>query len=355
MRAFALLGLLAVAALAGCVQSQTGTTTGSSTPEPADYHSPMQPKVDTAALLADLKSFAAAYPVRKDNAPTHEGSRAWISSTFASYGLDVYRQNFTASNTQQANIIGVKWGVVRDQVVAVGGHYDTTTNAGQDQSQGAYDDGSGTMMTVHLAKAWANVTPYYTIAFITYDGEEKGTQGAQEFVRSVTEGDNPLGNITLHGALDIDMFGITWPGTNAPTQILDNSDALHKVFDDTRKSIGMPDSMAYCSDIATLGSSDFAEYFKAKVPTVFFSSDFGKVAPPMSPAPLPFFAYPFWHQVDTYDTMQAMAGGAPQLLQGFTTATTLAAAELHALADTPTLTLDVHAAPSSAPNPTGAC
>src|SRR5204863_9470968 len=102
--------------------------------------------------------------------------------------------------------------------------------------------------------------------------EEKGTQGAQAFAQSVAEGTSPLGNITLHGALDIDMFGITWPGTNAPTQILDNSAALHKVFDDTRKAIGMPDSMAYCSDIATLGSSDFQQYFDAKVPTVFFSS-----------------------------------------------------------------------------------
>jgi Zn-dependent M28 family amino/carboxypeptidase len=355
----ATLSLLLLALLAGCVQTKTassstgplaaGSVVDDSAATRAAYVAPAQPKVDVPGLLADLKSFAAAYPLREDNAPTHEGARQWLNQTFASYGLQTFRQGFYASNIEQANLIGVKWGAVRDQVVVVGGHYDTTRNGKQADAltQGAYDDGSGTMMAVHLAKAWSDpaIVPYYTIAFVAYDGEEKGTQGAKAFVESVTEGNNPLGDITLHGALDIDMFGITWPGTNAPTQILDNSKALHKVFDDTRKAIAMPDDMAYCSDLATLGSSDFQEYFNAKVPTVFFSSDFGKVAPPGSPQPLPFFAYPFWHQVDTYDTMQAMAGGASQLEQGFTTAATFAAAELHALADTPTLALDVHAPP----------
>ncbi|MEA3203362.1 MAG: hypothetical protein QOI63_1037, partial [Thermoplasmata archaeon] len=96
---------------------------------------------------------------------------------------------------------------------------------------------------------------------------------------------------------------------------------------------------------ATLGSSDFQVYFNLNVSTAFFSSDFGRVAPPGSPAPLPMAAYPNWHLDDPYATMEAMAGGAAALQQGFTTAATLAAAELHAMADQPTLALDVHAPP----------
>jgi Zn-dependent M28 family amino/carboxypeptidase len=191
------------------------------------------------------------------------------------------------------------------------------------------------------------VPSYYSIAFVAYDGEERGTQGARAFATEIMTGNTTFGDVTFHAALDIDMFGITWPGTNAPTQLLDNSNALHKVFDDSRKALGMPDSMVYCEDVATLGSSDFQVYFNLKVPTAFFSSDFGKVSPPGSPAPLPMFAYPFWHQVDTYSTMQQMAGGATQLKQGFQTAADLSTAQLHAMADQPTLTLDVHDPPKA--------
>jgi Zn-dependent M28 family amino/carboxypeptidase len=350
-----LLPLLAAALLfAGCLQSAP-----SSQPAPTDsvasYMVPAQPKLDAAVQLADLKAFAAAYPERHNNLPGHEGARQWIAKEFSDAGLTVWRMNFT-TGIPQADIIGIHWGHVRDQWVVVGGHYDTTHDdcivdsrlpepgncAGHMLSSGAYDDGSGTMLSVELGKVWANVSSYYTVAFVAYDGEERGLQGAKAFVDNVTTGETPYGEVTIHGALDIDMFGITWPGTNAPTQILDNSNALHKVFQDKRKELRMPDDMYYCADEVTLGSSDFQEYFDAKIPVVFFSSDFGKVAAPGAPMPLPQFAYPFWHNQDTYDTMQAMAGGATQLQQGFQTAADLAAAELHALADTPSLSLDVH-------------
>jgi Zn-dependent M28 family amino/carboxypeptidase len=360
MRTLAVLAVLLLAGLAGCLQGSTPTTSLPAKPDPAKYVVPAVPKVDAAALLSDLKSFAVAYPQRRDNLPTHEGARAAIAKAFADDGLTVWRQNFTKGGLRQTNVVGVHWGAVRDQWVVVGGHYDdclvgSTPSAGpvprepnparcatDSQSQGAYDDGSGTMMVLHLAQAWAHVPSYYTIAFVAYDGEERGTQGAQTFAEEMLTGNTTFGEVRFHAALDIDMFGITWPGSNAPTQILDNSNALHKVFDDTRRAIGMPDSMVYCQDMVTLGSSDFQVYFNLNVSTAFFSSDFGKVAPPGSPAPLPMAAYPNWHLVDTYATMEAEAGGATALQQGFTTAATIAAAELHAMADQPTLVLDVH-------------
>lgn len=354
--------LLVAGALAGCSQKTSTTPTTDLTAKA--YTTPAAPKMDAVALLADLKTFAAAYPERHDNVPTHEGARQWIASQFSSYGLEVHRQNFTTGGLPQANIIGVHWGQVRDQWVIVGGHYDTThwdcildsqfpgpaACAGHKASQGAYDDGSGTMMSIHLGKTWANVSSYYTVAFVTYDGEERGLEGASAFVNAATDGSLGFANFTIHGALDIDMFGITWPGTPAPTQILDNSNALHKVFQDTRKAMGMPDNMVYCQDAAALGSSDFQAYFDHKIPVVFFSSDFGKYTPPGSPTSPPQAFYPNWHFLDTYDTMQAEAGGATQLQQGFQTASDLASAELHALADMPQLDLDVH----DPPIPTGA-
>jgi hypothetical protein len=367
MRTLAVLAVLLLAGLAGCLQGSTPATS-TATPDPAKFVVPAVPKLDVPALLSDLKAFAAAHPQRRDNLPTHESARAAIAKSFADDGLQVWRQNFTIGGLAQANIVGVHWGTLRDQWVVVGGHYDTThddcfvgstpsfgpvpgvrnpTECATDaQSQGAYDDGSGTMLTMHLAKAWRNVPTYYTVAFVAYDGEERGTQGAQAFAEEMLTGNTTFGDVRFHAALDLDMFGITWPGTNAPTQILDNSLALNKVFHAARKEIGMPDSMVYCEDAVTLGSSDFKVFFDLKVPTAFFSSDFGRWAPPNSPSPVPMGTYPHWHLIDTYATMEAMAGGATQLQQGFTTATHLAAAELHAMADQPGLALDVHDPPS---------
>jgi Zn-dependent M28 family amino/carboxypeptidase len=361
MRTLGVLAALLLAGLAGCTQTATPPAGPAAHPDPAAYVAPARPKVDAAALLSDLKAFAAAYPERRDNLPTHEGARQWLTDRFRSFGLTVWRQNFTTGGLAQANIVGIHWGQVRDQWVVVGGHYDTTHDdclvsraplVGEvpncmlhQYSAGAYDDGSGTLHTVHLAKAFANVSTYYTVAFVGYDGEERGLQGATAFVNEVLSGNTTFGEVEIHAALDIDMFGITWPGTNAPTQILDNSAALHKAFDDARKEIGMPDSMAYCADVFEPGSSDFKAYFDKKIPVAFFSSDFGRWTPPGSPAPAPQGVYPNWHLVDTYDTMQAEAGGAAQLQQGFATAVHLTAALLHAEADQPGLALDVRATP----------
>src|SRR5581483_4041329 len=137
-------------------------------------------------------------------------------------------------------------------------------------------DGSGTILSLELGKAWANVTPYYSIAFLAYDGEERGTEGAKAFVDSFLSGETPFGNATLHADIDIDMFGITWPGTAAPILVLDDSQELFGLFDKVRTKMGIPDDMVYRKDMVTLGSSDFQVFFDAKVPTLFFDSDFGR-------------------------------------------------------------------------------
>ncbi|MCA1818902.1 MAG: M28 family peptidase, partial [Halobacteriales archaeon] len=271
---------------------------------------------------------------------------------FAHDGLQTWRQNFTAAGLDQANIVGIQWGVVTDQVVVVGAHYDTTHQdctrrlqpvagcVGHKTSQGAYDDGSGVLLVQHLAKVFANVSSYYTVAFVEYDGEERGTEGASAFAEAMVDGSSPFGNATLRAVLDMDMFGITWPGTNAPIQVLHNSDALLGVFDTARKAIGVPDDMVYHEDLLTLGSSDFQVYFDQGVPTIFFSSDFGQFAAPGPvPAHLPWGYYPFWHFEDRYETMVVAAGSEANLQAGFQTAADVGAAVLHAMADDPALVL----------------
>ncbi|MES2153649.1 MAG: M20/M25/M40 family metallo-hydrolase [bacterium] len=327
-------------------------------PDPAAYVVPPVPHVDAAALLADHAAFVTKNNLRADNVPTHESARVDLLAHFASYGLDTYRFNFT-TGIPQADIMGVKWGVDREHWVFVGGHYDTTTwdkaathSMGDSAvSQGAYDDGSGTMIAVHLAKAFSNVTPYYTIAFVAYDGEERGIQGAAAIVDDVTGGNSTVAahfgvpRITIVGDLDLDMVGINWPGTSAPIDLMTNSKAQSAQIHAQWKKLGYPDNQLIEKDGLKLGSSDYSAFWRQDqptIPTVFFISDFEEIGVGSAPDAVqtPFGAYPFWHMTDTVETMTAMAGGPGPLEQGFDTAANLGAFVVHSMACQPLVKLD---------------
>jgi hypothetical protein len=342
--------LLLGTVLAGC-SSDSPSTGPPAGPDPSAYVAPEAvPAVDAAALLADHEAFVTEFNVRKGNDPRHEGARQALTEAFESYGLEVYRHNFTEGGLDQSNIVGIRWGADRQRWVVVGGHYDTTTNGGaatEEQSQGAYDDGSGTMITVHMAKAFSAVQPYYTMAFVGYDGEERGLQGATAFVQDVVVGDeSPYGDVEVVGTVDLDMIGINWPGTNAPVIVLSNSEAIYAAADAKRDAMGWPDEQWKRKDslaeagLVALGSSDFAAFMAEGIPTIFLISDFIEMGVP-SPVPAPAAAstpvgvYPFWHQFDTVDTMRAMAGGPANLEAGFQSVSDVVADVLYRLACQP--------------------
>ncbi len=319
------------------------------------------PAIDAAALVAELRSFAETHSERAANLPDHLGARDYLAQQFESFGLDVWRQNFT-TGIYQENIAGIKWGEIRDQWVVVGGHYDMVTTdciagsvvnmipvAGEaapdcvtrPYSQGMYDDGSGTIMTVHLAKAFAELDTKYTIAFVGFDGEERGLEGSGAFADTLLTGETPWGPVTLRGMLDLDMIGLNWPGVDAPIYFDANSPELEVRVAELGAELGFPEDMIQFSGI-TLGRSDYAHFMDAGIPTGFFISNFeqwqlpGDIPVTLSCADLVVTtectAYPFWHVQDTWDTMVLMAGSEADVAAGFETATQLAAGVLFLMA-----------------------
>ncbi|MHB1261819.1 MAG: M28 family metallopeptidase [Thermoplasmatota archaeon] len=344
MRAVLLL-LLGLAALAGCI----GQADDGGEPAPVSHHlaTTAAPHVDAAALVTDLRSFAETYPVRAANRGDHEDARVWLMDKFASFGLETYRHDFnTDSLASQADIVGIKWGTLRDQWIVVGGHYDVVANPSCDsvagnplpvapdcptgvESQGMYDDGSGTMLTVHLAKAFANVDTMHTIAFVAFDGEELGLQGSGNFTETFPTGLSPYGNLTIHAMLDLDMFGLNWPSVDAPIYFDSNAPQLDDAVRGLAEGIGMPAEEVKYQGI-NFGRSDYAHFFELNVPTGFFISSFEEYQAPFNvPADGRGLAtYPFWHTLDTWETMVAMAGSEDDVVLGFQTAADLAAGVL---------------------------
>ncbi|MFA5942916.1 MAG: M20/M25/M40 family metallo-hydrolase [Candidatus Thermoplasmatota archaeon] len=333
MRFVALLALLFLTALAGCLDGD-GLTSAALGVD----HSTAAPAVDATAVLADLRTFAETFPTRSGNQPDHEGSRRWLADKFEEYGLEVYRHDFT-TGIPQTNIVGIKWGTLRDQWIVVGGHYDVVPTPGcptgpnvpscplGTESQGMYDDGSGTLLTLHLAKAFAQVNTTYTIAFVAFDGEERGLQGSGNFSEAFGTGQTPFGNLTFHAMLDLDMFGLNWPGVDAPIYFDSNAPEVDANVQAVAAGLEIPEGEIKYQGIS-LGRSDYAHFFQLEVPTGFFISDFEEYqAPADVPAPAEnpaVSAYPFWHRLDTWDTMVLMAGSEADVVAGFQTAADLA-------------------------------
>jgi len=316
-----------------------------------------EPEVNSAELLSELFTFSKAYGERADNLPAHVEARDYLAERFQSFGYTLWRQPFETGLAQE-NIVGIKWGQVTDEWVVVGAHYDMATkdcSAGNQANQlpepiagmipncpsrayseGAYDDGSGTIMTMHLAEKFAPLTTYYSIAFVAFDGEERGLEGSGAFLEAMIDGNHTFGNVTIRAMLDLDMIGLNWPGVDVPIYFDSNSAELQERLRAKATEMDMPEDAIKYQGIS-LGRSDYAHFFRQGIPTGFFISDFeewqlpndipanGPTSPEGSPVSS---AYPFWHLEDTYETMEMMAGNAGDLETGFQAATQLAASQL---------------------------
>lgn len=116
-----------------------------------------------------------------------------------------------ADTVHTQNVIGILEGsdpVLKNEYVAVGAHYDhvgmNPFAVGDDKiSNGADDDGSGTVAVMAIAEAIAKGTrPKRSMLFIWHAGEEKGLWGSEFFADNPTV---PIASIITQ--LNIDMIG----------------------------------------------------------------------------------------------------------------------------------------------------
>lgn len=313
--------LLLVAGLAGCLQSSPGAPGGQT------VDTVLAPKLDARETLDDVKEFSEAFPYRQSGTPAHLAARDDLAARFRSAGLEVVRQSFPAHTRlprdaatgpaySGENVIGVKWGGDRHAFVVVGAHYDITEGA----AYGAYDDGSGTAMVVNLAEAFATVPTDRTLLFVAFDQEEQGLVGSRAFVEAVDAGRLPFTG-AVEAMLDLDMVGITWPHP-AHLVVWENSPALEARIAQLAADAKMPaDHLEFRTPKG--GSSDGATFIAAGIPTAYLWSDWDAyILPDGSVSPVSngyVGTYPWWHKLDTYETMVASAGDEATLEAGFQT------------------------------------
>jgi Zn-dependent M28 family amino/carboxypeptidase len=119
---------------------------------------------------------------------------------------------------QGYHVVGEIPGQTAETIIA-GAHYD-----GHDISQGARDDGTGTVVVLELARILAPLRGLFrrTIRLIAFDAEELGVLGSGEYVKAHM---NELGNVSLMLNLDgaagpVESHGFTTEGFKDTEAIL---------------------------------------------------------------------------------------------------------------------------------------
>ncbi|MEI8206987.1 MAG: M28 family metallopeptidase [Kiritimatiellales bacterium] len=156
----------------------------------------------------------------------HDATRDYIRTRFEEFGLTTSLDPFwfttaygiTYTYTNCNNVVALQYGAATNAGwYIIGGHYDSVdTGQNSQQSPGADDNASGTAGVLELARVLSRYTFRNNIAYIAFDAEEKGLQGAWHFANTHTTTDpaqtNRILRSAVRGMISLDMIAYN-PGT----------------------------------------------------------------------------------------------------------------------------------------------
>ncbi len=158
-----------------------------------------------------------------------DAARDWLRQKFQDFGYtNVTTPGFWFNGEYLHNVKAVKLGYAEpDKVIVIGGHYDAVTydqpTTAYEFAPGADDNGSGTALTLEIARVLADVPLRKTVIFMPFSAEEVGLVGssvaASDFAASGTNLEvmfnyDMIGYVT-DGYWDFDLYGGT-SGTYTP-------------------------------------------------------------------------------------------------------------------------------------------
>ena len=248
----------------------------------------------------------------------------FFRDTLDSYGLDAEIQTYTPDgedNPTIINVVAIKWGQDRNTFIGVGGHMDVVAPVAPGvygTLQGAYDDTSGTVSTIMLARAISELDTQNTYFFGLWAAEEEGIHGSSHFVNNFH--DNYPGS-TIKAYLNMDMVGIGWPGTGGDGedypihgyigglrtgQVTEPIRGYEAIVNWTAHHfLGYPEVEAFELGHSNFGRSDHVPFQREGVPCTFY------IGPHDG-------QYTEYHQMeDTLSNMEDWMGGEEEMREGF--------------------------------------
>ena len=155
-----------------------------------------------------------SWPNRNTNNPTLTEAASWIADEFRKLpGLQVEVMTYHVEKSQRVpeakdvvQVVATLPGKT-DHRIIMGGHMDTINMVDRENglnavAPGANDDGSGTALTLEVARAMAGKQWQNTMVFVAFSGEEQGLLGSRALAkRAKAEG------WKIDGVLSNDMVG----------------------------------------------------------------------------------------------------------------------------------------------------
>jgi len=142
-----------------------------------------------------------------------DAARDWLKQKFLDFGYtDVTTPSFYYDGEYLNNVKVVKLGYAEpDKVIVIGGHYDAVTydqpTTAYEFAPGADDNGSGTALTLEIARVLVDVPLRKTVIFMPFSAEEVGLVGS-----SVAASDFAASGTNLEVMFNYDMIGYVTDG-----------------------------------------------------------------------------------------------------------------------------------------------
>lgn len=304
-----LLIVLLAATTAGCVDTdgqdeETDATDDAASAGHALLGGRTLPSADGNRTSDWLASFVSSYSPRVTATPGDDAAAAFLVKELEAAGYTVEVMRFApllgpVEGGPLKAIVALKEGTeTPERWVAWGGHYDTAAGT----VEGAYDNGSGTAMTLELARVLGAVETNRTQAAILFNGEEEGVLASSAFVDWYEAQDG----FTIDLFVGFDMVGIGYPAPGRPLAAFSgaqySSDLVPMLSEVAFDIMGLPrgDESAVMVRPENTRNSDEASFKTAGVPTLRFAG--------LATAG----AYWGYHEAnDTMETIYAMSGPTP--------------------------------------------
>jgi len=172
-----------------------------------------EPTITGKQMADDIASFSETYAPRITGTPGDADAAEFFRSEAEKLGYQAETQTIAPSTGEPTPgaplrvVTALKKGTTRpDEYILMMGHYDTVAGFGGVTVEGAYDNGSGTVMILEFARALAQVPTNRSIMFVWYNGEEEGVLASDAHAEKFLADGNKV-----HSVLGFDMVGIAWP------------------------------------------------------------------------------------------------------------------------------------------------
>ncbi len=121
------------------------------------------------ALQAEVQTLANEIGVRNYRHPDNlEAAKQYLEQKFAQSGYPISEQTYSSGGKTYTNLWVEKKGTEKpDEIVVIGGHYDSALN-----TPGANDNGTGVAATLELARLFSQASPKRTLRFVAFTNEE---------------------------------------------------------------------------------------------------------------------------------------------------------------------------------------